>query len=69
MVIVDVVRNHKKLSAAALASILALVGVMNGMSVAEVMVIVGPLTGYVLSQGLADIGKERAKIENGSGRS
>lgn len=55
--------GYKKIFAATLASILALVGLMNGLTVAEIAVVVGPLTGYVLSQGLADIGKEKAKVE------
>ncbi len=63
MILVNAVRGHKKFSAAALASVLALIGLLNGLTVTEIAVIVGPLTGYVLSQGLADIGKEKARVE------
>ena len=34
-----------------------------------VISIVGPLMGFVLGQGLADFGKEKAKIEAGADRS
>ncbi len=44
MSIISSIGNHKKFSAAVLASILALVGLLNGLTV-------------------ADIGKERAKVE------
>jgi hypothetical protein len=50
--------TSKKFIASILASILALVGLMYGMDIAEIAVIVAPLTGYTLSQGLADFGKE-----------
>lgn len=65
---INLIDGYKKIFAATLASVLALVGLMNGLTVPEVAVIVGPLTGYVLGQGLADIGKERAKVEAQNGK-
>lgn len=55
--------GYKKILAAALASILAFVGFLNGLTVAEIAVIVGPLMLYIPGQGLADFGKERARVE------
>ncbi len=55
--------GHKKFCAAMFASVLALVGFLNGLTVAQIAVIIGPLTTFILGQGLADFGKERAKIE------
>ena len=63
MIVINLISGHKKFFAASLASILALVGLLNGLTVAEIAVIVAPLTTFVLGQGLADIGKEKAKIE------
>lgn len=62
---VDLLKS-KKFFAAVLASLLALIGLLNGLSPVEVALVVAPLTGYAtLGQGLADFGKERAKVENG----
>lgn len=53
--------TSKKFLASVLASILALTGLMNGLTVGEIAVIVGPLTAYVIGQGIADNGKEAVK--------
>lgn len=53
--------TSKKFIASILASILAFLGMVYGLSVAEIALIVGPLTGYTFSQGLADFGKEGKK--------
>ncbi|MCP4083174.1 MAG: hypothetical protein GY743_23375 [Planctomycetaceae bacterium] len=53
--------KSKKFIASILASILAFGGLAYGMSPAEIALIVAPLTGYTISQGLADFGKERTK--------
>jgi hypothetical protein len=50
--------TSKKFIASIIASALAFAGLMYGMEIAEIAVIVAPLTGYTLSQGLADFGKE-----------
>ena len=50
--------KSKKFVTSALASILALLGLMYGLSPAEIILVIGPLTGYTVSQGLADFGKE-----------
>lgn len=59
---IDLLKS-KKFFAAALASILALIGLLYGLSPVEVALVVGPLAGYPLSQGLADFGKEQARTE------
>lgn len=55
--------ESKKFLASCLASIIALVGILNGLSIAEIGVIISPLGAYTLSQGIADMGKEATKVE------
>lgn len=57
------ISNHKKFSAAVLASLLAGIGFLLGFSVEQVGIVVSPYGIFVVSQGVADIGKEKAKIE------
>ena len=55
--------DHKKMKAAVVAAILAGVGTYNGYAWEQIAMVVGPLVAYVLGQGLADIGKEAAKVK------
>lgn len=63
---IDLLKS-KKFVASVLASILALIGLLYGLSPLEIGLIVGPLTGYTVSQGLADFGKEAAKRRDTAG--
>lgn len=60
---VPTILNSKKFLAAAIASVLAYLCVREGFEWDKVMQITGPLYLYIGGQGLADIGKERAKVE------
>ena len=53
----------KKFIAACLASVLALIGTMYGLDPSAIAMIIAPLGGYTVAQGIADIGKEKAKVE------
>lgn len=55
--------TSKKFLASALASVIGFVGLMYGMSITEILIVTGPLTGYTVSQGFADWGKEAEKIK------
>lgn len=55
--------RSKKFLAAALASVISFVGILQGLSHEQIAMVVGPLLTFVGFQGVADIGKERAKIE------
>lgn len=55
--------GSKKFIATVLASVLAFGGFALGFSVEMIGVIVSPLGVYTVSQGIADIGKEKAKAE------
>jgi len=57
--------KSKKFIAAIAAAVLALVGFYLGLDVDQIAIITGPLMVYVGAQGLADIGKEKARVENG----
>lgn len=57
--------TSKKFIASALAAILALAGFALALPVEQVLTVIAPLTGYTLAQGIADHGKEAAKITNG----
>ena len=57
--------KSKKFIAALAAAVLALVGFYLEMDANQIAIITGPLIVYVGAQGLADIGKEKAKVENG----
>lgn len=54
--------QSKKATASMLAAILSGIGVWKGYSLEEIALVVGPVVGYVLSQGLADVGKEAKKV-------
>lgn len=53
--------RSKKFGAAALASILSLVGLNYGLTLEQVGVVTAPLYVFIGAQGIADIGKEKAK--------
>lgn len=55
--------QSKKFGAAALASVLSFFAIRQGMTIEQIAMINGPLMLFVGAQGLADIGKERAKVE------
>lgn len=55
--------TSKKFVAAVTAAFVAFLANMTGVEPEQALLIVGPLVAYVLGQGLADWGKERAKIE------
>ena len=55
--------QSKKFGAAALASVLSFFGIRYGMTVEQIAMVTGPLILFVGAQGLADIGKEKAKVE------
>lgn len=58
--------KSKKFQSAFLASVFAFAGFYLGFSVEQVMLIAGPLgVAYPIGQGMADRGKEAAKIQNG----
>jgi hypothetical protein len=61
----DILEGKKKLLAAIIASLLSFFALRAGMTVEEVLLIVGPLGIYIGGQGLADLGKEAAKVVNG----
>lgn len=55
--------GSKKFLASVLASVLAMIGLAIGMEYEKILLALGPLLLYVPSQAVADIGKERAKVE------
>ena len=55
--------TSKKFQAAILAAILAFLGHYLEMDNAQILMIIGPLTAYIVGQGVADIGKEKAKVD------
>jgi hypothetical protein len=55
--------TSKKFVAAVTAALVAFLSNLYGIEPDQALLIVGPLVAYVLGQGLADLGKERAKIE------
>lgn len=57
--------QSKKFIVSLTASILALVGLYLGLPVDQVLTIVAPLATYTIGQGIADSGKEAAKLING----
>ena len=57
--------NSKKFLTSLFASAFALAGLYLGLPIEQVLTIIAPLGGYTVAQGVADIGKERAKIEAG----
>jgi len=56
--------KSKKFIAAILSSIIAFYGVYNGWTPDQMFAVIGPLMTYILGQGIADHGKEKAKIEH-----
>jgi len=61
----DILKS-KKFIAAIIASLGTFFGLMNGLTVEEIAVAISPILSYILAQGVADAGKERAKIEKGN---
>jgi hypothetical protein len=57
--------SSKKFWAALVATGVSFFAMRDGMSMQQIAAITGPLYMYIGAQGLADIGKERAKVENG----
>lgn len=61
--------QSKKFVAAIIAAIAAGIASYLDMPVEQVTAIVSPFVAYIVGQGLADIGKEKAKVENGKNES
>jgi hypothetical protein len=58
--------KSKKFQASVVGLIVALTGKIGlDLDEAALLTILSPILAYIAGQGLADIGKERAKIENG----
>lgn len=57
--------NSKKFWVGVAATILGVAGLMAGYPPEDIVLVTGPLMAYVIGQGLADLGKEKAKIERG----
>lgn len=55
--------QSKKFGAAALAAVLSFFGLRYDMTVEQLAIVTGPLMLFIGAQGLADIGKEKAKVE------
>lgn len=62
-VAVPAIVQSKKFVAAALASTLTFLGLQQGLTLEQVGIITAPLYMFIGAQGIADHGKERAKIE------
>lgn len=58
----DILKS-KKFFAAAGASVMAFVGYHNGLSTEQIAVVTGPFYAFIGGQALADMGKEKAKVE------
>lgn len=59
--------KSKKFQSAVIAVLVMIAGDLGlDLDPAALMAIVSPLIAYILGQGVADIGKERAKVENKS---
>jgi len=56
--------RSKKFVASIAAALISFFAMRDGMTVDQIALIVGPLIAYVGAQGLADIGKERVKVES-----
>lgn len=57
--------QSKKFIVALASSLIIFAAVLYGISVEEAIAIAGPLMSYIVGQGIADAGKEKAKIEAG----
>ena len=55
--------QSKKFLASTLASLISFLGIREGFQPEQIALVVGPLLTFVAMQGVADIGKERAKVE------
>ena len=55
--------GSKKFVAAVISSVLAFVGVMNDFTIEQIAAVIGPMISFILAQGIADQGKEKALIE------
>ena len=64
--IADLLKSKKALTA--IAGVIVALGAKAGLNIStqELMPILAPLMAYIVGQGIADHGKERAKIENSS---
>lgn len=58
--------TSKKFIAAALASVVSLAGMKYGLTLEQIGLATAPLYTFIAAQGVADIGKERAKAEAAS---
>jgi hypothetical protein len=56
--------KSKKFIAALIAGAVAFASEMFGMDSREILLMVSPFLAYIGAQGISDIGKEKAKIEN-----
>lgn len=58
--------KSKKFQAAVVGLVVAIAGKIGlGLDETSLLTILSPILAYIAGQGLADIGKEKAKIENG----
>lgn len=57
----DFLDGKKKFLVSVMASVLAFFAILYDFTPAEVALVVGPLTGYVIGQGMADNGKEATR--------
>jgi len=57
--------NSKKFMAGVIGAIVGVIGLYLELPFEQVMALVGPFLTFQISQGIADHGKEKAKIENG----
>lgn len=55
--------QSKKFIAAALATVVSYLAIRDGMTREQIAFVVGPLLVFIGAQGVADIGKESAKVE------
>lgn len=55
--------ESKKFQAAVVAVFLAFAGYLAGFSTEQVLTLIGPILIYIGGQGLADVGKEKARME------
>ena len=58
--------NSKKFVAAVATSTLSYFAMKDGMTVEQMALIVAPMSAYVIGQGIADAGKEKARVEKGA---
>lgn len=61
---IPAILQSKKFLAAGLASGMSLVGFKYGLTFEQIAVVTAPLYTFIGAQGLADMGKEKAKVES-----